>query len=118
MGAPDFAFYRDVYGGTALDEAGYGRLAKRAAERLAADTFARNEGALEAPVKEKVDLCLCAMAEALAGEEAGDDRLTGERVGTWTRSYAAPAPSAGDGAGRAERLYLADTGLLYRGVRP
>lgn len=114
MERPDYAFYRDTYGGVLLGEEDFTRLCRRAAERLTADTFGRCETA-GAGTRGQVDLCLCAMAEALAESERGGDRLAAESLGSWSRSYTAPA-GGGDGAARAERLYLADTGLLYRGA--
>lgn len=118
MSVPDYAFYTDSYRGTQLNREKFQRLVQRASERLAADTLGRSGQALGPAVQEKVQLCLCAMAEVLEQAEAGDDRLTGESLGSWKRSYAAPAGGGADAVGRAERLYLADTGLLYRGVRP
>ncbi len=114
MERPDYVFYRDAYGGALLGEEDFTRLCRRAGERLSADTFGRCETA-GAEVRGRIDLCLCAMAEALAEGERGQDRLTAESLGSWSRSYRA-AGGSGDGAARAERLYLADTGLLYRGA--
>lgn len=115
MRAPDYAFYKGEYAGAALDESNFSRLILRAEERLAADTFGRCLEPLCAATDRKLQLCLCAMAEAIAEAEAGDDRLTGETLGSWKRTYAHSTGNGDNRVRQAERLYLADTGLLFRG---
>ena len=90
----------------------------RAAQRLDADTAyrARSAAAANEDTALAVQLCSCAVAEALyeanLQKQNGGD-MAAESVGTWSRTYAGKKDTHPVAA--AEALYLAHTGLLYRG---
>lgn len=113
----EFSFYQGEYGGTLLTQAEFERWQGRAAARVQSDTAGRAETAADEETVLLLKLCVCAVAEALY--EAEQTRRSGgvlsaETVGAWSRRYAVPR-SAVPQITAAENLYLAATGLLYRG---
>jgi len=134
----DYSYYKDTYMGNAIAEEEYPRMATRAGQYLDYITMglSKKNADLEA-----VKMCACALAENYQSIEAAEKlslrslqagtadtaEVQSETVGSWSRSYRSGGDSA-QGAAQAARegrsllldtarMYLANTGLLYRGRR-
>lgn len=127
----DYAYYNDVYHGTAIVENDFPRLAQRASEQIDYFTFgcaATAQGDILTAVKKAT----CAVAEVIQTQErllldedgkAIPGPKRSEKVGGHNVSYAIAADGRKEvAASRREevysvvRLYLAHTGLLYGSV--
>ena len=123
----DYAFYKDSYFGTSIQEADFPRLALRASAFLDYYTMGRAEKNADL---EALKMACCAIAEAQQTVDAAQastlkaasgDGIKSESVGSFTRTYqtasetAAASESAKASFAALARQYLAHTGLLYRG---
>lgn len=102
-----YAFYQDVYGGSALSSEEWAFYGLRARERL--ERFKKIYTVVASPQGEA--MAVCAMAEALAGAEARD--VTAAAIGSVSVRYGQARP------GDRERELLRCAGLyvdIYRGV--
>ena len=131
MSYADFAFYREVYLGTAIAEADFPALAGKASAYVDYVTLGRAKTAA-GEAAEAVRLAVCALSEvmqdgqALSAVSASTDRpLASETVGGWSRSYGSRAVSGQDlqllesRKREAAAIYLAPYGLLRaRGYGP
>lgn len=127
----DFAFYREVFLGTAIAQADFPALAGKASAYVDYVTLGRARSAA-GEAAEAVKLAVCALAEAmqdgqaLSALSASTDRpLASETVGGYSRSYGTRAVSTSDlqllesRKREAAALYLAPYGLLRaRGYGP
>lgn len=140
MAYADYDFYVNEYGGIAIAEPDFKRLANQASMYINSATMNR---ANTDPVLEAVKMCCCALAEqyqlidtaeALAAHSLnvsseGGGEVSSETVGSWSRSYQSGGYSAQTAiqAARESRstlletvkMYLGNTGMLqavgYRG---
>lgn len=112
MDLADYAYYRDTYRGTQPEET-FARLSRRASAYLDAIT----SGNIQGPWLEddRIRDACCAVVEELAFQEAGGEVTTANNDG-YSESYATSGKSHGARLYDAAALYLAETGLLYRGV--
>lgn len=137
MAYADYEYYTDTYLGTAIKEEDFPRLALRASTYL--DYYTAGKAAQNAP-PDAVKMACCAVAEqyqaidtaqalaqkslsAALSQEGGE--LQSQSVGSWSKNYrsggesaaqaAASATSTKAGLASAASMYLAGTGLLYRG---
>lgn len=117
MLAVDFDYYRDVYRGEAVGAEAWPAFSRDAAAWLDAVTFSRADERLPPETLDACKMAVCAAAEVLFRQREGG-ALTSETVGKWSRSYAADTRPCGKKLRDAAALYLASTGLLYRGVTP
>lgn len=132
----DYDYYTNVFMGNAIAEEDFPRMAARASRYI--DYITRNKAENNAGLT-AVKYCCCALAEryqmieaseqlALQSVKAGSAdtaEVQSETVGSWSRSYRSGGDSAQSAAqaaadGRSDlletaRMYLANTGLLYRG---
>lgn len=116
MSYADYAFYTGQYGGTLIPEDQFPACAARASETLDADTMGRAAAVAQSGEADPLRRCCCALAELSYAERTQGAAVQKETLGSWSRSYlldAADTPRARQR--RAEELYLANTGLLYRG---
>ncbi|WP_313525242.1 hypothetical protein [Anaerotignum sp.] len=116
MAYATYEFYKDSYGGDAIPQADFSRLAKRASEYIDMVTLGRAVRYLD----EHDDLkkACCAVAEAYKINEEGGG-VVAESVGKITRNYAASVtntPTEGERLAIAVFTHLLPTGLLYLGV--
>lgn len=118
----DWAFYTNDYRGTALSEADFARLAKRASEEIDYMTFNRAQSAKGACLT-AVKMATCAVAETLhtidqsGGVTAAG--ITSERVGGHSVTYADASKTTHDRGVlmlNAACRHLEWTGLLYAGI--
>lgn len=135
----DFEFYTTEYMGAAINDTDFPRFALRASTYL--DYYTQGRAEKNADL-DAVKMACCALAEqyqiidqaqALAnknlasGLKTDGGEVQSETVGGWSKSYRSGGESAGAAASvvanaqaslaSVARLYLAGTGLLYRGGR-
>lgn len=132
----DYDYYVNVFLGNAITEESFLRMASRASRYI--DYITRNKAEKNSDLPAVKDCC-CALAEryqmidvseqlALQSVKAGSTdtaEVSSETVGSWSRSYRSGGESAQSAAQAAAegrsilldtaRMYLANTGLLYRG---
>ena len=122
----DYTFYTATYLGTAIASADFARLALRASQVIDQVTFNRAGPVVtldeDADTIALIQMATCAVAEEIQTQESSGniDGVTSERVGSYSVTYGANARamlSNEDKQERAARLYLAQTGLMYRGFR-
>ena len=119
MAYVDFAYYKDTFMGAMVDEADFPVVAERASAYI--DYLTRGKATETDAVKK----ACCAVAEVYdayrkAREASGGGDLASQTVGSYSVSY-----RSGDEMKAAcdkemhqiARLYLCNTGLLYRGGR-
>lgn len=113
----EYSFYEEEYRGDRIQPETWPSLSRDAAAWLDAVTFGRVSDDLDEQTINACRMAVCAAAEVLSNEREGG-AITAETVGKWSRSYAA------DDRSRSRKLYdaafawLANAGLLYRGVTP
>ena len=138
-----YSFYTDMFYGTAIAQADFPRLASRASDFL--DYYTRGKAAKvpegDTATNTALAKACCAVAEAIQADEnnkalaakattaalaASGGEIKSETVGSHSVSYTTAADYAKGSSGRSaldERIayadiamvYLANTGLLYRG---
>lgn len=137
MAYADYDFYLNTYLGTAIEEADFPRLSLRASSFL--DYYTQGKAALNADL-DALKMACCAVAEqyqiidmarALAQKSLSSSlshdsgELQSQSVGNWSKTYRSGGESASQAEASASsaqselaaiaNLYLAGTGLLYRG---
>ncbi len=135
----NYDYYANEYFGKGVQEEDFRRLALRASQYIDYITQGRAEARSEL---EAVKMCCCALAEQYqtietaqalarsslsAGMNGTSGELQSQTVGGWSKSYRSGGDSAQAASQAAEsgqssllataRHYLANTGLLYRGMR-
>lgn len=137
MAYADYEYYTTTYLGTAIQEPDFPRLALRASSFL--DYYTQGRAAQNKDL-DAVKMACCAVAEqyqtidtaqvleqrslsAALSQDGGE--LKSQTVGSWSKTYqsggesaaqaATFAISAKSGLAAAANMYLAGTGLLYRG---
>lgn len=110
MAAPEltYTFYSTTYGGT-LDEEAYQAASSRAAARLTALVGTD----IPDRVSDAYLMAACALVDRVAGADTSGT-LKSETVGSTSFTYTDAVANATDLD--AVRPYLANTGLLFRGV--
>lgn len=115
----DYSFYTEQYGGTAIAQADFMRLARQASARIDELTFERAGPIITAGTNldliERIKLATCACAEEIQKQEQGG-AITSERVGNYAVTYAAtPGMSNQVRIFSTARMYLGSSGIMYRG---
>ena len=133
----DYDFYKAEYMGTDIEESDFPRLALRASAYL--DYYTQGRAAKNAE-STALKMACCAVAEQYQAIDAAQTlankslsaalsdsggELQSQIVGSWSKTYrsggesavqaAAAAESVKNGLANAAAIYLANTGLLYRG---
>lgn len=120
----DYAFYSSSFLGTAIDGSNFPRLALRASRIIDHITFNRAAAIITANTDddtiEMIQMATCAVSEELNTQEQNGqlDGITSERVGSYSVSYGAGSRatmSNEEKQERAARLYLGQSGLMFRG---
>lgn len=120
----DYAFYSTTYLGTAIASADFPRLALRASEVIDQVTFNRAAAIVSAETDTDtialIQKATCAVAEELNNQEANGnlDGISSERVGSYAVTFGAGSRAMLSNEAKQEqaaRLYLANTGLMFRG---
>lgn len=111
-----YEFYKEVFGGDAIPQDSFSRLAKRASEYINMATFGRAKAFSDD--EDLLKKACCAVAEAIKINEEGGG-VVAESVGRITKNYAAGVtntPNEEERLSIAVSRYLSSTGLLYLGV--
>ena len=114
MAYADYTFYKESFHGV-MPEDDFLRLQALAEAYVDAVTFGR---AKEYSADEKVRMACCAVLDAYRLNESGGG-VVSETVGKISRNYAngiSNTPTEEQRLKRAAYLFLAGTGLLYRGI--
>ena len=120
----DYTFYTTTYLGTAIASADFARLALRASQVIDNATFNRAAAIVTADEDDEtielIQMATCAVAEEIQTQESSGsiDGVTSERVGSYSVTYGANARamlSNEEKQERAARIYLGQSGLMYRG---
>ena len=121
----DLTFYKNTFLGVAIADADFPRLALRASAMIDQQTFDRASDVITAGIDldliEKIKFATCALAEEmqdidLSGGVAG---IKSESVGSHSVTYADGASvtfTTDERIQNVARIYLGNTGLMYRGV--
>lgn len=127
MAYADYEFYRDVYGGTAIEEQDFLFLSNKASAYIDAVTMRRSK-TVSGDALDSVKTACCAIADVFLDEENVNaasysesslmQELSSETVGSWSKAYRTRTASATDAQifdkrkQDALQLYLGWTGLL------
>lgn len=112
----DYTYYKNTFCGT-MPEEEYNHFSHQASAYILQITFGRAERAMEGKYAGNVKDACCAISDAYKLNEQGGG-VVSETVGKHTKNYAAgvsTAPTEGQRLHQAASLYLAGTGLMYRG---
>ncbi len=110
----DYNYYTTNYGGSAVSEADFPRLAARASAHIDKLTFGR---AADHADDERLKMCCCEICDTLQNiSESGGAVKQSETVGSWSCTYAdTETQSETARVSSSCRLWLPDE-WLYRGV--
>ena len=122
MAYADYDFYLNTYFGNAVSEEDFPRLSERASDYVRSATRGISD-TVDGWQMDAVKKASCAVADALLDEEimtagafSGEQAVSSESVGGWSRSYSAPGLSAAQVEHIAARKR--DAILLYLGEIP
>jgi hypothetical protein len=114
----DHTFYADTYKGTAIAQSEFPGLALRASAVIDQVTFDRTAAVVTAGTDtstiEKIKLAACAVADEFQKLDASGGAVQSERVGNVSVTYQSQL-SEDARLTKAAKLYLWNTGLMYRG---
>ena len=115
----DYTFYTEQFGGTAIAQLDFNRLARQASARIDELTFERAAAIISADsdenLIERIQLATCALAEELQAQQNGGV-ISSERVGSYAVTYAVSAAMSNQvRLSATARVYLGSSGLMYRG---
>jgi len=116
----DYTYYTGTFLGTAIALADFERLALRASAQIDRLTFDQTAAIIAADTDTvkitAIKMAACAVAEAIQTSDAGPE-IASERVGQHSVTYNLGKATSGQvKITDAARLWLAATGLMYRGV--
>lgn len=112
-----YDYYTDTFGGTLISSTEFYRLSREASAFVNAVTFGRAEDVTDADLLDKIKMAVCAAADLLLSQEKNGGVIQSETVGSHSVSYAqAQQRSAEAQLTQAVKLWLGQTGLMYRGL--
>ena len=108
----DYTFYTGQFGGSVIPQVAFNRWSNKASKFLDQVTFNRIT-----TVNEDIQMACCEIAEIYYKADQTDGKeVSSESVGSHAISYVETGKSLEAKCYDAAKLYLANTGLLYRGV--
>ncbi len=117
MAYADYQYYTNTYLGNAIDQKDFDRLAKLASIHIDRITFDR--ASVNTEFTNEIKEAMCAVAELLNEMEIdGGSGIQSEKVGNLSITYGQNSPKQQSKMKRifeAAKLYLDNTGLMYRG---
>lgn len=116
MLAVDYAYYIDIYKGDQIPEKQWNSYSRNAAAYLDVLTLGRAVSSLPNDLLDLCKMAICAMSEVYAGQGETDGELASVTNGSYTETYSQTGKTLKEKAKDAAYLYLANTGLCYRGV--
>lgn len=115
----DFAFYSETYGGVDVLQSEFVPLATKASAVIDYVTFdkaaATIEEDLDADLIEKIKFATCAVMDEIRLIQSRGGVVASESVGSHSISYAVAKGTKNQTLTDAAKIYLANTGLMYRG---
>ena len=114
----DFTFYTGTYLGNAITSTNFPRLALRASAEIDKITFGRAAAETDLTIIENIKMTCCAVAEEIQALESDGAGISSEKIGTYQVTYNDKSKAAQGEDQRFEgaaRLYLENTGLLFKG---
>lgn len=118
MNYTDYVYYQNTYKGDLIPSNKFELYSRKATRYIKINTFERID---ELDIPDEVKMCCCELAELeyKADNIAKTDGVTSEKVGEYSVSYES-AQSIKDNKQKdmknTLKLWLANTGLLYRGL--
>jgi len=116
----NYNFYVGTYGGSAIALADYDFLANKASAFLDMVTFGGASTTITADedeaLIEKIQQAACAIAEQYQRNDEDGAVVQSERVGAHSVTYKVDGETQEKKLNSIARVYLANTGLLYRGI--
>lgn len=112
----DYTYYTDTYKGDKISEKQWNSCSRNAAAYLDVLTLGRAASSLPDDLLDLCKMAICGMAEIYAeqGESVGE--LASVTNGGYTETYSQTGKTLKEKAKDAAYLWLANTGLCYRGV--
>ncbi len=116
----DFSYYVEKYNGTVISDAlTFNTLVTEATavvDRFVISSQADELLAIES-INNKYNNAVCAVADVICKQKAGDSRISSESVGNHSVSYFQQSEKERQSEQYAKaKLYLANTGLMYGGM--
>lgn len=109
----DYDYYKSVYGGSAVSEEEFPRLAAKASAYIDRITFGRASGHAD---DERVKWCCCELCDTLSEVESDGLRKQSESIGSWSVTYANSENTSELSFARAACRVWLPADWLYRGV--
>ena len=110
----DYAYYTDKYGGKAVSEGDFPRLAAKASAYIDRLTLGR---AAENARDERLKMCCCELCDSLALTDGNGGMIKqSESIGSWSCSYAISSDASEEAMARAVCRTWLPAEWLYRGV--
>ena len=114
----DFDFYEAEYEGKIVEADNFGFYSRKASQIIKQYTC----GNVPDEVPESVKFCCCELSELLykSDKSSSSQGVTSEKVGDWSASYESGESQQKALSSKIRSVvysWLADTGLLYRGVK-
>jgi len=111
-----YAYYTETYKGGSIPETAFDRYARDAEQDVNLITFGRiHKRSLQPDTLELVKMAICAVADVRYKDDTQRE-VSSETIGKMSRSYAKKSKTLDRQKLDAARMYLYDTGLLYRGL--
>jgi hypothetical protein len=111
MAYVDFTYYTATYGGTLVKSADFIRISSMATAYIDQVTQGKIAGDVTDPIK----MATCALMDELFKQEKGPE-IASESAGKESRSYVASGKSNEQKLNDVIKMWLSNTGLLYRGL--
>lgn len=112
----DYDYYSNTYKGDKISEKQWNSCSRNAAAYLDVLTLGRAASSLPDDLLDLCKMAICGMAEVYVGQENTDGELVSVTNGKYTETYAQTGKSLKEKLRDAAYLYLANTGLCYRGM--
>lgn len=113
MAYVDYTYYKDTFKGSSIPEAAFDSLEVKSEAFVSMITFGRID---EESVPDEAKEAICAVAEKMKQLESAGGIKTSESVGNYSVSWKHSDDETETKLLRSvARLYLSNTGLLYRG---
>lgn len=115
MRTVNYSFYSKTYNG-ALDKAAFACLMLRAAAYVDELTMGRASGELNGDEQQRVQLAVCSVIDAMQVNEERGGVTSASNDGISVSYAAEDSKATGRRLYEAAALFLAPTGLMYRGI--
>lgn len=113
----DYNYYKDIYGGVLVTHTSFERISLQASYMINNLTMGRAEKSTE--YVEEIKLATCGIIDKMQEVENAGGVVISETVGKISKTFSTASKDVAENKlyYRVALIYLANTGLLYRGVR-